>query len=742
MKTAAAILLLLGFLVFLCAPSRAQIESPDPPGQTSSKAHGEVDPPEPLEPVPTSRQLAWQKLEYYAFIHFNMNTFTDREWGGGDEDPARFNPTMLDCRQWARVCADAGMEGIILTAKHHDGFCLWPSRLTEHTVASSPWRGGSGDLLRELSEACREFDLKLGIYLSPWDRHEPTYGDSPRYNRHFKSQLTEVLTGYGDVFEVWFDGACGEGPNGKKQVYDWPGYIEVVRKHQPDAVIFSDAGPDIRWVGNERGFADPTNWSLLDRDGFHPGTPRYRELTSGHRDGTHWLPAEADVSIRPGWYYHASQDDHVKSLDALKDIYFHSVGRNANLLLNLPVDRRGLVHENDVKRLEELDAYIFQTFGKERGSTECKHNLAAGCSARADQIRGSRPEYAADRALDSDLETYWAVDDEVSRASLEVVLGLPRLFNVAMVQEPIHLGQRVEKFYIEARTSAGYEKIAEGTTIGYKRLLRFPAVKATKVRLVIEEAKACPLIAELGLFLTPPKVTIEAGSPCFLKSQTVTLRSDLPGAKIYYTRDGTEPSLKSPVYRRPIELTESTLIKAIAVLDGRSSVVPAVAAFIAFDEKDLLPPAAPEGTRRPGLRYTAYEGGWQSLTDMAKVVAAETDSATALQGTAPGFDLTVRPRDEHFALCFEGYTEIPADGIYTFFTRSDDGSRLYIGGRLVVDNDGLHGMAEKQGYIPLRAGLHSLRVEYFNATGGLGLELSFEGPGVERQPPEPIYFDE
>ncbi|MFH1943331.1 MAG: alpha-L-fucosidase, partial [bacterium] len=261
-----------------------------------------TSPPHPYGPIPSPCQLTWHELEYCAFIHFNMNTFTDREWGDGTEDPEQFKPTELDCRQWARVCKEAGMKGIILTAKHHDGFCLWPSKFTEHTVKNSPWREGKGDVLRELSEACREFGLKFGVYLSPWDRREPSYGDSPRYNQHFKNQLTEVLTQYGDIFEVWFDGACGEGPNGKRQVYDWPGFIDVVRKHQPGAVIFSDGGPDVRWVGNENGFANPTNWSLLRRDEVYPGYPDYHELTSGHADGTHWVPAECDVSIRPSWY--------------------------------------------------------------------------------------------------------------------------------------------------------------------------------------------------------------------------------------------------------------------------------------------------------------------------------------------------------------------------------------------------------------------------------------------------------
>lgn len=318
-------------------------------------AGAHADPPEPFGPIPSARQLAWQDLEYYAFVHFNMNTFTTREWGTGQEPPETFNPTELDCRQWARVCKDGGMKGIIITAKHHDGFCIWPSAMSEHTVANSPWRDGEGDLLAELSEACAEFGLKFGVYMSPWDRNCPVYGDSPRYNDYFKAQLTEVLTNYGDVFEVWFDGANGEGPNGKRQEYDWPGFIATVREHQPDAVIFSDAGPDIRWVGNERGFAGETNWSTMKRDEFFPGIPgRNHDLNEGQADGTHWLPAECDVSIRPGWYYHAEQDDKVKTLDELLEIYYASVGRNGSFLLNLPVDRRGLVHENDVERLMEL----------------------------------------------------------------------------------------------------------------------------------------------------------------------------------------------------------------------------------------------------------------------------------------------------------------------------------------------------------------------------------------------------
>jgi alpha-L-fucosidase len=295
-------------------------------------AAGEQPPGRSEIVTPHPRQLAWQEMELHAFVHFGMNTFTNREWGDGTEDPKLFNPTQFDARQWMRALKAAGMKQVVVTAKHHDGFCLWPSKYTEHSVKNSPWRDGKGDIVREVAEACRAEGLKLGIYLSPWDRHEPSYGDSPRYNEHYKNQLTELLTNYGPIYEVWFDGACGEGPSGKKQVYDWDGYVEVVRRLQPEAVIFSDAGPDVRWVGNEDGLASATNWSMLRRDEFSPGTSDYKLLGEGQEDGTHWVPCECDVSIRPGWFYHPDQDDQVKSLAQLLDIYYRSVGQNAVLL--------------------------------------------------------------------------------------------------------------------------------------------------------------------------------------------------------------------------------------------------------------------------------------------------------------------------------------------------------------------------------------------------------------------------
>ena len=416
--------------------------------------------------TPSPRQLAWQELEFNAFVHFGINTFTEREWGEGTEDPALFNPTDFDARQWVEVFKDAGMKQVVLTAKHHDGFCLWPTKYADYSVARSPWRDGRGDVVRAVADACRAAGLKFGIYLSPWDRHEPSYGDSPRYNEHYKNQLRELLTSYGPIHEVWFDGACGEGPNGKRQEYDWAGYIDLIRQLQPDAVIFSDAGPDIRWVGNEQGFAGETNWSPLRREEFFPGTPNYRQLTQGQEDGTHWVPAECDVSIRPGWFYHASQDKEVKSLAELLDIYYKSVGRNAGLLLNVPADQRGRIHETDAARLRELRSILDETFAT---------NLAADHPVRADD------------------------------GTYTVDLGAPTTFDRVLLQEDIRRGQRVRAFTLEAWHDQTWEPIAEGTTIGYKRLLRLEPHTASRVRLRVRAARAAPVLSALELYKASPR---------------------------------------------------------------------------------------------------------------------------------------------------------------------------------------------------------------------------------------------
>jgi alpha-L-fucosidase len=482
--------LVLLLLPLVAATTMAPAAGRDPGRPRSQKAAAVA--PAPLLPVPTRRQIEWQALEFYAFAHFGMNTFTDREWGDGREDPRLFNPGALDARQWVRAFKDAGMAMVILTAKHHDGFCLWPSRYTDHSVKSSPWRGGRGDLVREVSDACREYGLEFGIYLSPWDRHEPSYGDSPRYNDFYVNQLTELLTSYGPIAVAWFDGACGEGPNGKRQEYDWARYRATVRKLQPDAVMFSDAGPDVRWIGNEQGVANETNWSTFNLAGMGVGANNPGQ-TEGHLGGTDWVPAEVDVSIRPGWFYHPAQDGTVKPLERLIDIYFTSVGRNGSLLLNVPPDTRGLIHENDVARLRELRQALDRIF---------ETDLALKAIATADSVRGASAEFSARRAIDGSTSTYWATDDGVTSATLEVDLGAEKDFDVVLVREHVPLGQRVESFAIEAWQDGQWKQVGSGTTVGNKRLLRIPRTRARLVRLVIRKARACPTISTFGLFLS------------------------------------------------------------------------------------------------------------------------------------------------------------------------------------------------------------------------------------------------
>ena len=452
---------------------------------------------EPVGPIPNKYQSDWQELEYYAFIHFNMNTFTNKEWGYGDEKPSQFNPTELDTRQWARVVKEAGMKGIIITAKHHDGFCLWPSKFTEHSVKNSPWKMGKGDLIRELSQACKEYGLKFGVYLSPWDRNHPSYGKS-EYITYFRNQLRELLTEYGEIFEVWFDGANGgDGFYGganeerrvdKKMYYDWPKTIELVRSLQPQAVIFSDAGPDIRWVGNEKGYANESTWSPIYRDSVFAGMPDFQRFASGQENGTHWVPTETDVSIRPGWYYHPEQDDQVKSLSKLVDIYYNSVGLNSSLLLNLPVDNRGLIHENEVKNLKALADYLNTTFS---------YNYSKGQKVKTSStFKG----YDNKALIDDDKKTYWASDVNDKNPKIEIHLDNPVSVNTFMIQEYLSMGQRIKSFYFEVFSDGNWEKIYEGSTIGNKRLIRFETQNIEKARFTVNDKKAQIVISNIGLF--------------------------------------------------------------------------------------------------------------------------------------------------------------------------------------------------------------------------------------------------
>ena len=462
-----------------------------------------VVPPEPCGPVPTERQLAWHDMEFYGFLHFTVNTFTDKEWGYGDENPAVFNPTDFDANQIAITAKLAGMHGLILTAKHHDGFCLWPSRYTEHSVKNSPWKNGQGDVVREIARACRKQGLKFGVYLSPWDRNHKNYA-SPEYITYYRQQLRELLTNYGDLFMVWFDGANGGdgfygGAREKRNInnrtyYDWSNTWSIVRLLMPEAVMFSDAGPDVRWVGNERGIAGDPCWTTINLVDRHPGG-RSDGLNSGERPGTHWIPAECDVSIRPGWFYHAKEDPKVKSAEQLMDIYFKSVGRGACLNLNLPPDRRGRIHENDVASLREFRRLLDATF---------KTNLARKSKVTPNaNARGKAAEFTASKLIDGRKETYWSTDD--GRTNPEVVFdfGKPVTMNVADLREYLPAGQRIEAFGLDRWDGTDWVEFATGTSIGNRRLLRFQALTTPKVRFRITKAPVCPALSEVGFYLAP-----------------------------------------------------------------------------------------------------------------------------------------------------------------------------------------------------------------------------------------------
>ena len=465
-----------------------------------------AEPPAPYGPVPAPRQLAWQELEFVGFLHFTVNTFTDKEWGYGDEAEAVFNPTAFDAEQIVRTAQEAGMKELILTCKHHDGFCLWPSQFTAHSVKNSTWKNGKGDVVREISEACRRHGLKFGVYLSPWDRNHKDYA-TPEYIVYYRNQLRELLTNYGPIHEVWFDGANGGdgyygGARDKRRIdnktyYDWPNTIKIVRELQPEACMFSDGGPDVRWVGNERGVAGDPCWATLNRDDFAPGVADTKRLNRGDRPGTHWLPAECDVSIRPGWFFHEKQDAKVRTPQDLLDLYFKSVGRGAVFLLNLPPDRRGLIHENDVQSLREFRKLMNATFAAD---------LARGAKVSASNVR---PGFPAENVADGNRDTYWATDDNVTTASLELTLPKEAAFNVVLLQEYIQLGQRISAFNVEALVGGQWQKIGEGTSIGYKRLLRTACVTAGALRINITHADTCPTLSAAGLYLCPLETPTE-----------------------------------------------------------------------------------------------------------------------------------------------------------------------------------------------------------------------------------------
>ncbi|MGF6846471.1 alpha-L-fucosidase [Chitinophaga sp. W3I9] len=527
--------------------------------------------PAPFGPVPTANQMRWQEMKYYAFVHFSLNTYTDQSWGFGNEDVKLFNPEKLDCRQWARICKEAGMKGIILTAKHHCGFCLWPSKYTEYSVKNAPWKNGKGDVVREMAEACKEYGLKLGIYLSPWDRNHPDYG-KPEYINYFRNQLTELLTNYGPIFEVWFDGANGGsgfygGANETRTIdrttyYDWQNTYKLIRKLQPDCVIWNDGGDrgDLRWVGTEGGWVGETNWSLLNAK----GEVEWNMLHHGLENGDSWVPAEVNTSIRPEWFYHPHEDGQVKTVPRLLETYYHSIGRNGSLLLNFPIMPNGLIHPNDEKAALGLAKAVKEAFAV---------NLAVNKKAEASNARGNAKEFGPAMAIDDDKDTYWATDDEVNNASLTIDLGKPTTFNRFLVQEYIPLGQRVKAFTVEALVDGNWKELASATTIGYKRILRFPGVKATKVRFTVTGSKSCPVISNIGIYNAPQILA----APSITRNQSgeITITPADAESVVYYISGGGHPTSKSKKYTGPFQSDGKLEISAIACepATGKSSPV-------------------------------------------------------------------------------------------------------------------------------------------------------------------------
>ena len=442
----------------------------------------------PLPPLPSNKQAEWHDMEFYLFAHFGPNTFTNLEWGQGTEHEEVFNPTDLDCRQWCRIAKAAGAKGIIITAKHHDGFCLWPSKYSTHTVAKSKWENGKGDVLKELSKACKEFGLKMGIYLSPWDRNHPQYG-TPGYNEVFINMMKEVVARYGPFFEFWWDGANGEGPNGKKMVYDWNKFKLTLRMMAPNTVVFSDIGPDIHWVGNESGIAGKTNWALLDTAGFQPGAgaPSPDTLNKGNENGHVWLPAESDVSIRPGWFYHSEEDSKVKTPEQLFELYLKSVGRNSCLLLNVPPDRRGHFTSFDSTALmgfkELRDKSFSYSFARKTGTT-----IRTALSSNTKNLS------------DKDAETYLSLGADYKKNYIEIKFRQPEIVNCIVLQEPIRMGQRVKSFTFETIGEDGTSSYKQEATTGHKRILSFPKQQASAIRIYITDSKAIPLLGEVDVF--------------------------------------------------------------------------------------------------------------------------------------------------------------------------------------------------------------------------------------------------
>lgn len=512
--------------------------------------------PEAILPVPTQAQIEWQKMEQYAFIHFGLNTFNDLEWGYGNTPAETFNPTNLDVNQWVDIIKRAGFKGVILTTKHHDGFCLWPTETTDYNISKSPWKDGKGDMVGELAKACQEANLKFGIYLSPWDRNNANYGN-PEYVKTFHKQIEELTSNYGPLFEYWFDGANGGngwygGANETRSIkpteyYEYEKAVDLIKSKHPNIMIFGGTVPTIRWIGNEAGFAGETNWSNFDT------TIHEAKGNEGLKDGKQWIPGETDVSIRPGWFYHHREDHQVRSVGNLVNIYYQSVGRNSNLLLNFPVALDGRIHPTDSIRILEWAEVLKNDF---------KENILLNAKVKATNSRGSN--FSAKNTNDNNWNSYWATEDGVSTASLTFSLPEETLVNRLVLQEYIPLGQRVAHFNVEVLLNGIWKPIncnEKTTTIGYKRILRFDTVKTNAIRINFTEAKGPLCINNVEAYMAP--LLLEEPTITRDRKDMVSINTQLKGVKVIYTIDETTPTAENGIeYKGPFKLSNKAVVKA------------------------------------------------------------------------------------------------------------------------------------------------------------------------------------